>query len=101
MQLLNWINFWNTLWFKNHRTNIKYSLKREGAFNRLREDTMPENSGSRTLCLNRWVIRGTLLQSILDNWAVFYKLLDWSLQGKVDSEIRGQVIRCSNANAKF
>ena len=42
--------------------------------------------------LNRWVIRGTLLLCILDNWAVFQKLWDKILEGKVDSEIRGQVI---------
>ena len=81
----------NTLLFKNHRTEIKYSLKRERAFSRLREDTKPGNSGNRTLCSNRWVIWGTLLQSILDNWAVFQGLWDGILEGKVDSEIRGQV----------
>ena len=42
--------------------------------------------------LNRWVIRGKLLLCILDNWAVFQKLWDKILEGKVDSEIRGQVI---------
>ena len=70
---------------------IKYSLKRERAFSRLREDTKPGNSGNRTLCSNRWVIWGTLLQSILDNWAVFQGLWDGILEGKVDSELRGQV----------
>ena len=30
----------NTLWFKNHRKKIKYSLKREAAFNRLREEKL-------------------------------------------------------------
>ena len=29
---------------------MKYSLKREGAPNRLREDTAPGNSGGRALC---------------------------------------------------
>ena len=45
---------------------MKYSLKSEGVFERLREDTVPGNSGDRTLCSNRWAVRGTLLQSILD-----------------------------------
>ena len=46
--------------------NFKYSLKMQEASNRLREDTVPGNSGDRALCSNRWMVRGTLLQSILD-----------------------------------
>ena len=46
----------------------------EGAFNRLREDTTPGNSGNRTLSSIRWLIRETLLQSSLDNWDVFQEL---------------------------
>ena len=41
--------------------------KKEGASNRLREDTAPGNSGDRELSSNRWTVRGTLMQSILDN----------------------------------
>ena len=58
----------------------------------MREDTTPGISGDRTLCSNRWVIRKTLLQNILDNWAVFQELWDRILQGKVDSEIQDEVI---------
>ena len=41
--------------------------KKAESFHTLREDTGPRNSGDRTLCSNRWTVRGTLLQSILDN----------------------------------
>ena len=58
----------------------------------MRQDTTPGNPGNRTLRSNRWVIRGTLLQSILDNWAVFQELWDRILEEKVESEIRVQVI---------
>ena len=90
-----------TLWFKNHRKKIKYSLKKEGASNRLREDTAPGNSGGRALCSNRWSVRGTLLKTILDNWHVFQELWDDILEGKVDSEIRGQVIRVQTQKQSF
>ena len=46
---------------------IKYSVKREGAANRLRQGTTPKNSGDRIVCSNRWTVRRTFLQSILDN----------------------------------
>ena len=63
--------------------------KKEEASNRLREDTVSGNPGDKALCSSRWTVRGTLLQIILDNWAVFHKLWDDILEGKVDSEIRG------------
>ena len=58
----------------------------------MREDTTPGNSGDKALNSNRYTIRGTLLQSILHNSAVFQELWDGILEGKVDYEIRGQVI---------
>ena len=39
----------------------------EGVSNRLREDTAPGNSGDKALCSYSWTVKGTLLQSILDN----------------------------------
>ena len=51
----------------------KYSLKREGALNRLREDTVPGNSGDIKLCPNCWAAKGALLQSILNNWVICQK----------------------------
>ena len=64
----------------------------------MREDTAPENSGDRVLCSNRWTVRGTLLQTILDNWAVFQGLWDDILYGKVDSEIWGKVMHESDTS---
>ena len=52
---------------KKNNIIIKQSLKREEASNRLREDTAARNSGDRGLCSNHWTVRGTLLQSVLDN----------------------------------
>ena len=69
--------------------------------NRLREDTAPGTSGDKALCSNRWTVRGILLQSILDNWAVFQELWDNILEGKVDLEIPGQVIRVQTQKKSF
>ena len=63
----------------------------EEGFDKLTEDTAPGKSGDRTLCSNRWAVRGTFLQSILDKWAVC-ELWDGILEGKVYLEIQGQVI---------
>ena len=87
-QLLNWIP-------------LKYSLKRQEASNRLREDTGPGSSGDRALCSNRWTVGGTLLQSILDNWVVFQELWDHISEEKVDSKIRGQFIHVQTQMQSF
>ena len=71
---------------------IKYYLKREGAFEKLRVSSAPRNSGNRKLISNCLAIRWTLLQSILDNYAVLQELWDESLEGKTDSESRSQVL---------
>ena len=71
---------------------IKYSLKRETAFNRLREEAAPGNSGYRTLCPTRWTVRAVSLENILDNWDVFQELWDEILEGRVDPDIRGRVV---------
>ena len=71
---------------------IKYSPKRERAFNRLREETTPGNSGYRTLCPTRWTVRAVSLQSILDNWDVFQDLWHEMLEGREDPEVQGRVV---------
>ena len=67
----------------------------------MRKDTALGNSGDRVLCWNRWTVRGHLLQSILDNWAVFHEMWDGILEGKIDSEIGGQVICVQTQKKSF
>ena len=88
MQLLSWIHF-------------KYSLKRQEASSRLREDTAPGNAGDRALCSNCWTFRGTLLQRTLNNWSLFQEWWDDILEGKVDLEIWGQIIRVQKQKQSF
>ena len=54
------------------------------SFQRVERRHHKGNSGNRALCSNRWFIRGTLLQSILDNWTVFQELLDGTLEAEVN-----------------
>ena len=58
---------------------IQYSLKREGTSNRLREDIALGESGDRELHWNHWTFTGTLLQTILHNWAAFQEMWDENL----------------------
>ena len=71
---------------------IKYSIITERAFNRLREDTPPQNSADRTLCSDHCIFKRALLQSTLDTWAVLQELWGGISDGKIESKIQGQVI---------
>ena len=67
----------------------------------MRQDTAPGNSDDRVLRSNHSTVRGTLLQSILNNWDVFQDLWDRVLGGKLDSEIRDLVIRVQTQKQSF
>ena len=67
----------------------------------MRQDTVPGSSDDRVLHSNHWTVRETLLQSILNNWDVFQDLWDRVLGGKIDSEIRDQVIRVLTQKQSF
>ena len=71
---------------------IKYSPKRERAFNRLRKETTPGSSGYRTLSPTCWTVRAVSLQSILESWDVFQELWDEILERRVDPEVGGRVV---------
>ena len=72
--------------------NLSNTLqKRDGGFNRLRKETAPGSSGDKSL--SRRNIREASLDSILTNWIVFQKLREGFVEGRVDSEVRGRVIR--------
>ena len=95
------LNFINTLWFKNHRKKIiKYSLNRERASNRLREDTAPGSYGERVLCSIRWTVRGTLLQIILDNCCLS-RVVGWNFRRTSRFRNSRSSHTCSNAKKKF
>ena len=79
----------------------KYSPKRERAFNRLREETAPGNSGYRTLCPTCWTVRAVSLQSILGNWNVFQEICDEILEGRVDPEVRGRGVQTQMQSFNF
>ena len=49
---------------------IKYSPRREGIFQKLKED-LPSNPGIRVLCPTRWTVRAKLIASVIKNFDDF------------------------------
>ena len=99
-QLLNWKTYQVLFDLKIIENNQILSKKGKG-LNRLREGTAAGYFGDKALRSNHWTVRGTLLQTNFDNWAVFQELLDDILEGKVDSVTRGQVIRVQTQKQSF
>ena len=78
-------------------THIKFSPKRENLLGKIKENLEePESAanGIIGLCPTRWTLRASCFQRVLDNYAAL--LQEWiiSLDGKLQSDIRGRIIGC-------
>ena len=72
---------------------LKFSPKREALFKKLKEDLAPEFPGFRTWCPIRWSVIGGSLPSVIDNWNVLQELWDERLETKLETDIKGRIIR--------
>ena len=70
---------------------IKYSPKRNAAFDELKERIAPDTPGFRVLCPTRWTVRAKSLKSVEDNYAVLQELWSSVLDGSVDPDVRARV----------
>ena len=64
---------------------IKFSPKREAAFNTIKEQITQDNSqcvtvGIRTFCPTRWTVRGNSVGSILENYTILSQLWEECLE---------------------
>ena len=71
---------------------LKYSPKRDAAFEALRLQLAPSNPGFRTLCPTRWTVRATALNSIYQNFTILKEFWDQARDFNVDSECRARII---------
>ena len=75
---------------------IRFSPKRNAAFDRIRVENYMENDvpshGVRALCPTRWTVRGDALQSILDHWSTLCHLWDQCLDTLLDPDAKARVI---------
>ncbi len=75
---------------------IKFSPKRNAAFDRIKAEVTQEDSGSsvsiRTFCPTRWTVRGDSISSILDNYNVLHQLWDECLENRLEPDIKGRII---------
>ena len=85
---------------------IKFSPKREAAFNTIKEQITQDNSqcvtvGIRIFCLTRWTVRGNSVGSILQNYTILSQLWEECLEGKLDPDIKGTIIGVKTLMLKF
>ena len=74
---------------------IKFSPKRDAAFDRIKATIAKEDSGTgvgiRTFCPTRWILRGGAIGSILENYNVL-KLWEECLEMRLDPDLKGRII---------
>jgi len=68
---------------------LKYSPKRDAAFEALKSQIAPTNPGFRTLCPTWWTVRAATLNSI---FTVLKKFWDLAQDFNVDSESRARIM---------
>ena len=70
---------------------IKYSPKRNTAFDELKERIAPDTPGFRVLCPTRWTVHAKSLKIVEDNYAVLQDLWATVLGGSIDPDVRARV----------
>ena len=80
---------------------LKFSPKRDAAFETLKSQLAPNNPGFRTLCPTRWTVRATSLNSIYQNYNVLKEFWDDARGFSVDSESRARIIGVQAQMSQF
>ena len=80
---------------------LKYSPKRDTAFEALKSEIAPSNPGFRTLCPTRWTVRAVTLNSIFKNYCVLKEFWELARDFKVDSESHARIIGVQSQMNEF
>ena len=80
---------------------IKFSPKREGMLNRIKEETGSESPSIRTMCPTRWTVRADALASILSNYNDIQKLWEDALEATSDTEMKARIQGISSQMTTF
>ena len=75
---------------------IKYSPKRNVAFNRIKAEISDEDArgsvGIRSFCPTQWTVRGDAITSILENYSVLSQIWEESLEARMEPDLKERVI---------
>ncbi len=70
---------------------IKFSPKRDGIFQRLKEELEPDTPSITKLCPTRWTVRSESLKSVLENYNVLQDFWEIVYDETKDSETRARI----------
>ena len=83
---------------------VKYSPKRNNAFDQIKADCNDETAfsvGIRKFCTTRWTVRGESISSIIENYNVLKQLWDECLEQKNAPDIKGRIIGVNTQMSKY
>lgn len=91
---------------KEIATLIKYSPKREYLLGELKENIAIENEepmalGVLPVCPTRWTVRAKCFRRIIENYEALLQAWEVSLEGSLQSEVRGRIIGCQSQMGTF
>ena len=72
--------------------SVKFSPKRSGTFDKLKEELATDSPGFRVLCPTRWTVRAASLKSVIDNYQVLQELWSVSKKQTTDTSIKARII---------
>ena len=71
---------------------IKKSPKQDTLFQKLKDEIAIDTPGIRVLCLTRWTVRASSIQSVLNNFEVLLGVWEESKTSNIDSETQARII---------
>ena len=71
---------------------VKFSPKRSGTFDKLKEELATDSPGFRVLCPTPWTVRASSLKSVIDNYQVLQELWSVSKKQTTDTSIKARII---------
>ena len=71
---------------------IRKPPRREGIFQKLKQDLTPDSPGVRVLCPTRWTVRAESLKSILDNYKALQATWTTAIEVVKDTEMKCRII---------
>lgn len=80
---------------------IKKSPKRDGMFQKLKQEIAHDSPGFRVLCPTRWTVRAASMNSVLDNYEVLLGVWEESKGSHLDSDMKARIIGVDTQTQSF
>ena len=75
--------------------------RRDGIFQKLKQDLIPDSPGVRVLCPTRWTVRAESLKSVLDNYKALQATWTMAVEVVKETEMKCRIIEVMSQMKTF